>query len=119
MVARTIILGGEPVTSLAQAPALAGAVSVGLGQTDDSGSLQQEGQDYRLKSVRYFEDKEWAVASIKPLNNDADPAVLVLKKINGVYQTVLGPAGQFTNSYLYVMPSDVGQYLVKQGAFGG
>lgn len=118
-IAKAVILGGEPAIGLPKAPAMAGVVSVGLGQTDGDNSLPQEGKDYRLKSVRYFYDGKWAVVQINPLKENADPAVLVLKKINGIYQTVLGPAGQFTNSYLYVMPPDVGQYMIRQGAFGG
>lgn len=114
MLARLIITGGYPTVKLSPASVLDGPISVGIGQTS-AGALPAAGKDYQIKNVRYFNDKEWVVVKILPLKTKADPAVLVLKKVDGVYQTVLGPAGQFSSSYLYVMPRDVGYYLSQQG----
>ena len=120
MATRMIILGGKPEVNLSTAPAMAAAVSRGLGQTG-SGSpyLQQEGKDYKLRSVSYFYNKEWVVVKVLPVKNNGDVAFLVLKKINGIYQSVLGPASTFNASYFYVMPLDVQKYLVAQGAYSG
>lgn len=114
VLARTIITGGASTINLSPASALAGPVSIGMGQTS-SGTLPEAGKDYQIKTAKYFDDKQWVVVNILPLKTKADPAVMVLKKIDGVYQTVLGPAGQFTNSYSYVMPPDVSSYLSQQG----
>jgi len=116
VLARFIITGGYPTIKLSSASALAGPVSIGIGQ-GSSDTLPVEGKDYRIKSAEFFDDKEWAVVRILPLKNKADPAILVLKKIDGVYQAVLGPSGQFSSGYFYVMPFDVSQYLTQQEAF--
>jgi hypothetical protein len=118
--ARLIIIGGKPLVKLSPAPAMTGAVSTGLGQTGPNSTyLQQEGKDYKLKSVHYFDNGDWAVANVLPVKNNGDPALLVFKKINGIYQAVLGPDSTFDSSYFHVMPLDVGQYLSSQGAYGG
>lgn len=118
LLARMIITGGNPTVNLAKASALAGPVSIGIAQRGD-GPLPEAGKDYQIKSAQYFDNNNWVVVKILPLKNKADPAILVLKKIDGIYQAVLGPAGEFNSSYFYVLPPDVGQYLTKQGAYSG
>lgn len=116
---RWIITGGYPTVKLpSTSSTLAGPVSIGIGQAG-SGALQEAGKDYKIESAKYFDNNEWVVVNILPLKNNADPAVMVLKKVNGFYQTVLGPAGQFSGSYFYVLPLDVYQYMVKQRVFNG
>lgn len=121
LTARFIILGGKPVVSLSSTPALAGSLSSELGSTalGQEGSLPQINKDYTLKNVRYFYNQKWVVAKILPVHKNADPALVVLEKINGVYRLVLGPAGDFARSYTYVLPKEVGDYLNQQGVFSG
>lgn len=119
LLARMVITGGYPTIRLSSASSsLAGPVSIGIGQAS-SNTLPEIGKDYDIKSAKYFDNKEWVVVNISPLKSKGDPAFMVLKKIDGVYQTVLGPAGQFNGSYFYVMPLDVDQYLTQQGAYSG
>ena len=116
---RVIVTGGYPTIKLSStSSSLAGPVSVGIGQAS-SGPLPEIGKDYKIKSAEYFDNKEWVVVNILPIKSQGDPAFMVLKKIDGVYQTVLGPAGQFNGSYFYMMPLDVDQYLTEKGAYNG
>lgn len=118
---RYVMLDGSDSVALPPASRLAGPVSsvLGPGALGTENSLPQIGKEYAIKDIRYFDNKKWVVVKILPLKNKADPAILVLEKINGVYQSVLGPAGNFSASYVYVLPKDVGVYLSQQGVFGG
>jgi hypothetical protein len=115
VLARTILTDGAPTIKLSPASSLAGAVSIGIGQASTS-PLPIAGKNYQIKSTKYFDNNQWVAINILPLKTKADPATLVLKKIDGVYLTVLGPAGQFNSSYVYSLPADVSQYLSQQGS---
>lgn len=120
LLARWIITGGYPAVGLSStSSSLAGPVSLGIGQSTGSKNLPEAGKDYKIESAKYFDNEEWVVVNILPLKTKADPAFMVLKKVDGVYETVLGPTGQFDGSYFYVLPLDVYQYLVKQGVING
>jgi hypothetical protein len=118
-VVKSIVLGGKPVIGLSSAPALAGPISRSLGPFSQNSPILQPDKDYRIRSARYFDNKKWVVVNIVPVDNKINPAISVLKKINGVYQTILGPAGSFSYSYVYVLPPDVSQYLSQQGVLNG
>lgn len=69
------------------------------------------GKDYTVKSVKYFDNKQWVVVSILPVGTSSDPAKLVLKQQNGEYRTVVGPSNFFPPDNLVSFPSDVVNYL--------
>jgi hypothetical protein len=119
LLTKSVLLQGLPVTSLGSAPPIAGAVSQSLGLSASRAALPVFGKDYTLQDVHYFYNNEWAVATVAPTKPDADTVIVIVQKINGVYQTVLGPGTIFSSSYLYTLPPDVGQYLNKQGVLHG
>lgn len=118
-VAKTLLLQGLPLVKLAPAPELAATVSRSLGTPGSSVALPVFGEDYTLKDVHYFNDKEWAVATVEPVGRTADTVFVIMHKINGIYQVVLGPGNVFSNSYLYSLPAGVSQYLSEQGVMNG
>lgn len=116
IIIRIAVLGEAQSVELAPAAPLAGAVARGLGpNSQTSGNLPVAGKDFQISKVKYFDKGQWAVASYKPVNGNFDPGILVMKKINGVYQTMMGPGAFFSVSYTYELPTDVSQYLTSQG----
>jgi len=117
--AKALLLQGLSVTTLGTAPPTAAAVSQSLGLSASRTTLPVIDEDYSLQDVRYFQGNEWAVATVAPTKPDADTVLIVMKKIGGTYQPVLGPGVVFSSSYVYTLPPDVSQYLNKRGALNG
>lgn len=117
-VIRYFLLGGAPVVKLANAPQLGGIISQSLNL---SGSKVPPtiGKDYSLDNVKYFDDSNWVVVSIKPIKNNLNFAVVILQKQNNSYRKVLGPGSDFDSSYLLSFPAGVGQYLKNLGVVHG
>jgi hypothetical protein len=116
LVGKNILLGGAKPIKLKPAPALAGIVSQSLAASSKQTSLPQPGKDFRLENIRYFDNNTWVIAGLKPLRDQFNSGVVVLKNIDGQYEVVLGPGSAFDSSYLLSLPSDVGNYLKTQGA---
>jgi hypothetical protein len=112
--ARYILLGSVEIVSLKQG-SIDQAISASLKTSDTGSYVPIEGKDYTLQDVHYFYGKEWAVAAILPVNNDADPATVVLKLQNGAYKTALGPGNSFFSYSVQVLPSKVAAYLQANG----
>ena len=108
-----IILDGVGVTRLQTGPPLAGSIAPSLAPAN-SKSIPVVGENFKILSTRYFDDKQWAVASVASLP-DMDLAILVLEKIDGVYTVVLGPGTSFPSSAAQSMPADVAVYLQSRG----
>jgi hypothetical protein len=115
LVIKALLIGGSPIISLEPGPPLSSAVSQGLGTSGANTDLPVAGKDYSLKDVHYFDNKLWVVATVDPIRNDADTAIMVMQKIEGVYQVVMGPATAFSRSYIYTLPGDVSLYLNDKG----
>jgi len=112
-----LLLGRAPVVQLAPAASLAGVVSQSLSTGQGGTSLPAVNQDFTIKSVRYFDDKVWAVVFVQPTSHSSlNPSLLVLESQGGAYQAVLGPGSAFEESYLLSLPGAVGQYLKSRGA---
>ncbi len=116
---KSILLQGLSTVTLGSAPPVAGAVSQSLGLSATRSALPVYRQDYTLQDVKYFYNDAWAVATVAPTKPDADTVIVVMQKINGVYQPVLGPGTVFSASYVFTLPPDVAQYMNKQGALHG
>lgn len=116
-VARSVIVG-HPVISLEPAPGLAGSVAQSF-SIGDSKTLPVYGTDFTLENAHYFENKQWAVVTVNSVKHDFDPGVLVMKKVNGAYQAVLGPGSQFSDSYRVTLPNSVSRYLGESGYLHG
>jgi hypothetical protein len=114
LIVRVVALGGASVVNLAAAPPLSGNVSIGIGPRNNK-QLQVAGRDFQLENIQYFDSNQWVTATVKPVNEDSDTGVVVLKKINGIYQVVMGPGNEFSSSYTFVLPTDISQYLSRQG----
>lgn len=116
-VARHAVLKGGVVISSVSAPSLTGSISQGLYTGGGQVALPQPGKDYNLQDVHYFDNKRWAVAYVKPTDNNFDPGYVVLEERDGQYVVVLGPGSNFDASYQLSMPADVNTYLMGQEAF--
>lgn len=116
-IARSVIVG-HPVISLEPAPALTGSVAQSF-SIGDSKTLPVYGTDFTLKNAHYFENKQWVVVMVNSVKHDFDPGVLVMKKVNGAYQAVLGPGSQFSDSYRVTLPNSVSRYLGESGYLHG
>jgi hypothetical protein len=116
--AKSIIYGGTELKTLSSAPALTGQISQVLASSSN-GTLDVPiyGKDYSLQNTKYFENKSWVVTTIKPLRNNMNQNVVVLKKQAGVYAVVLGPGSAFPETTSLSMPSSLSQYLKQQGMF--
>jgi hypothetical protein len=108
--AKALILGGSQTISLRAAPALSGVISQSL--ATNSSTLPSLNTDYKIKSVIYFDNKSWAIASVSVGSNSS---LLVLEKTNGVYVVVLGPGTAFSTDEIQDLPPDVAQYITNQG----
>lgn len=100
------IILGDRVVAPKKATALAGQVAQAL-QTDTS--LPRPNGDFSISDAHYFSSDTWCVASV--LVKGTDPAFVVLKKVQGVFVAVLGPATSFDGSYVKNLPQDVADYL--------
>ena len=109
------LTGNAPLVSLGKAQPLDGTISQSLDTTGGNTTMPVAGKDYSLDHIKYFDNNEWVVASIKPLSNSISAGTVVLQKKNEIYQVVLGPGTAFNNSYLFSLPSDVGSYLNNKG----
>jgi hypothetical protein len=118
LIARYIVLGGATKrVSLVAAPSLTGVVSQSLAASQKAARLPIANQDYRLQDIRYFDNANWAVANIQPIDNAFDPGFVIFEKLQGAYEVVLGPGSAFDSSYQLNLPKDVSQYLSEQGVF--
>lgn len=115
MVVHRLILGGTLV-KLKAGTTMSGVVSQSLvGSNNDSDALPAVGKDYTIDSIRYFDDSNWAVASITQTGGSQNSALLILQREKGMYQPMLGPGTAFSSSYLQSLPSDLGKYLNSKG----
>lgn len=106
-VARYLILDRAAVVSLPSDP-----LFTSISQSLRNGSyLPIEGKDYKLNHVQYFDNNQWAVATIVPIGTASDSATIVLQKQNGSYEVVLGPANSFVGDDLNGLPADVRKSL--------
>lgn len=119
LMVKSILLQGAPVVKLEPAPALAGSISQSLGTSGGKASLQVAGKDYSLRDIRYFSDGQWAAVTVVPTHSKGDTVVVVLEKIKGDYQAVLGPGNLFSSSYSYTLPTEIVQYLSQRGYLHG
>lgn len=115
LVLKSIILQGLSLVELGSAPPLAGVVSQSLGRPGSKTELPVAGKDYTLRDTRYFNNGQWAAATIVPTQSNGDTVIVIMQKINGTYQVVLGPANEFSSSYLYTLPPELSQYLSQKG----
>ena len=114
-VARSLILGGATVATLQPGPALSGTVAQSLSTSGNNASMPRAGKDFNLKIVRYFDSNSWVVVSAASPNKTNETNTVILQRIDGMYQAVLGPGTAFPNGYLQSLPSDVAQYLSAEG----
>jgi hypothetical protein len=112
---RYVLVGGLPEFKLHKSGLLSGAVSQSLAGTQNANSLPVEGVDYSISDITYFSGSDWAVATIKSLKTDADPATVLLHQIKGQYQVVLGPGTAFPSSYFTTVPDGVVKELNNRG----
>ncbi len=112
-IGRQLLLGGSRPVSLSSAPALSGLVAQSLTSSGDS-QPPLAGKDFELKNERHF-GNDWVVLEIAPLQNKSNAGLVVLQKISGTYEVVLGPGTSFDSSYLLSVPSDVAAYLSAKG----
>lgn len=114
-----VLQGATQVVSLGSAPALSGEISQSLIKAGADNSVPKLNKDFSISQANYFENHEWAVATIKSTSKESNGAFVVLQRMNGVYKIILGPGTAFPNVYLKSLPSDVGTYLYNQGAIYG
>lgn len=116
---KSMMLQGIDTVRLAKAPPLTNAVSESLDTNDLADVPPIAGVDYTLKDTHYFYDKEWVVTQVSPLQDNADTVYVVLQKIDGIYQVVVGPATIFSVSYNYSLPANVVNFLNLRGLING
>ncbi len=112
---RSIIFSGVPPANLGSAPPLAGSISQSLGFLPGSNSLPVYGKDYKLQNTHYFYNKQWAVTLVVPTKSNADSPTVVLKRVNSLYQVVLGPGTAFSSSSITSLPVNVSSFLNTEG----
>lgn len=105
-----IILGGAKPVSL-KSDVVAELISTNL--QGSSNYRPVEGKDYNVKSIKYFNNKQWLVVSTTPVGTFSDSATIVFKKQGGSYKVVLGPSNLFQDSDLNNLPKDVINHLRK------
>jgi hypothetical protein len=111
---KNVILGGTPQTKLSTAPPLAGTISQSIITPQSNGILPVIGKNFNITSTHYFDNQQWVVVSVSTIP-DNNGAVLVLQKLNGSYQVVLGPGTLFSSSDVQSMPASVIDYLTNRG----
>ena len=115
LVVNYVVLGGAHVINLAPAPELAGQISQNLVTISNATKLPIEGTDFNLSDTHYFNNKQWVVTSITPLNNSFNAGLAVLSNQEGVYKIVLGPGSAFSKDETRTLPTEVANYLNQQG----
>jgi hypothetical protein len=117
---RLLILGGVAETPLADNSA-AQQASGSLSNSADT--LQPDkpplvaGTDYTFGDTHYFDNDQWLVAKVTLTSvQDSDSALIVMRRQNGTYQTMLGPGTAFSGESLQQIPKDVAAYLRSLGA---
>ncbi len=117
---RYVALGGVAPTNLPPAEdALAGTVAQGLVSSQDPSYVPVYGEDFRLNDTTYFENKTWVVTTIVPVKSQTDLNTVVLKKINGQYEIVLGPGTVFPVLAARSLPLSVSRHLAEKVMFHG
>lgn len=117
LVTKQILIGSAKAVSLAPAPPLTGIVAQSLYAGGSQTTLPVAGRDFTLADVHYFDGNDWAVATVKPINNSLNRALVILQRKQGMYIVVGGPGSAFPSDYLLSLPADVGNYLENQGVF--
>lgn len=114
LVFKSVILNGHRLVRLGSAPPLTGSLATSLITSGGKTVLPTEGKDYKITKSRYFYNNGWAVVSVAQASGENE-TTMVLHKIDGVYQVVIGPGTTFSKSYMLSLPADVGNYLNDQG----
>lgn len=66
--------------------------------------------DYNYQA-KYFNNNNWVVVNVTPINNFSDPATIVFQKSLNSYVAVVGPSNDFPPGSLNNLPSDVYNYI--------
>ena len=111
---RQLLLGGSQVVHLSAAPPLAGLVAQNL-SGNTKRTVAVEGKDFKLRNLRYFSNNNWVVLEAEPIQDKFNLSFIVLEKVGGSYEVVLGPGSAFDTSYLLSVPADVASYLQAKG----
>lgn len=114
-----VVLGGVSPTNLPPATALAGTVAQGLVSSQDPSYVPVYDVDFRLNDTVYFENKAWVVSTIVPLKGQSDLTTVVLKKVDGQYEIVLGPGTVFPVLAARSLPLSVSRHLAEKMMFHG
>ncbi len=114
-----VALGGVSPTNLPPTTALAGTVAQSLVSSQDPSYVPVYDVDFRLNDTVYFENKDWVVATIVPLKGQTDLTTVVLKKIDGQYEIVLGPGTVFPVLAARSLPLSVSRHLAEKMMFHG
>lgn len=111
----SLILGGAKHVTLASGGVFDGRISQTLSSSVQS-SIPTSGRDYKLKVLRYFDDKKWAILAITGTKGGSiTDGTVVVKLSSGVYDVVLGPGTAFPASSTVTMPADLTTYLRDGG----
>lgn len=111
---RTILLGGTSVDTPSD-NSLHDAVAQKM-----AGTQLGESGDFSIEDAHYFEDKQWAVATVKPKQaNAAETDIAIFQKTDDSYQVVMGPGSVFPEDTIQYLPSSVLNYLRSINAIGG
>lgn len=112
---KPVLFGGAKVVTLKSAPPLTSQISQAFTSSANTGPLPVSGKDYTLTDTKYFDNRQWVVTSIKPLNQTITEGMAILQLQHGIYTVVLGPGTAFASTDVQTMPADLVQYLNQVG----
>lgn len=111
------VLGGHTTTQTIPSAStqVSQAVTNATNQPGNADPPLQVGKEYTVGDIQYFDNKQWLVAHINPVNHYTDPAIVIMKKQDNAYQTVVGPGTDFPMDTLTGVPADVVAYIQSLG----
>lgn len=118
-IVHTLILGGHSTVKLEHAGTISGLVAQDTSSINSQNKLQTPGKDFSLNNIKFFDNDNWAVANYIISETKESSSTIVLKKIQGTLQIILGPGTAFSSDSLQSMPPDVAEYLKNNGAVYG
>jgi hypothetical protein len=114
IIGRSILLGGASVETLGPAPGISGEISQSLVSSSQNG-LPMAGKDFVIKSTTYFDTNTWVVVIVGTVADPTNESTIVMQKVSGVYQIVIGPGTAFTTQQVANFPADVISFISSHG----
>lgn len=107
---RQAILGGATVQTPAKST-VSQQITQNVTSTPATSPTPVFANDVVVKSIKYFDNNAWLVATIDQKSTPGNIAYIIMHQTGSTYNTVAGPGTDFAGLLPNNIPSDVAQYI--------